>query len=162
MMILRSHALSRPSLARVIALLRLCTERGKILYMFKKGWVNLLLVSLPLLLGVVAFILINVYSQSIAPFMLTADLGIFALVLGMTIRNLGTIALILGICLTGFLFIFYYRSLRREEQTQLLIEDAKYEAEQGRRRFLRRLDHEIKNPLTGLRAALVNMQEVQV
>jgi two-component system OmpR family sensor kinase len=31
--------------------------------------------------------------------------------------------------------------------------------EQGRQRFVRRLDHEIKNPLTGLRAALVNLQE---
>jgi two-component system OmpR family sensor kinase len=129
--------------------------------MFKKGWVNLLLVSLPLLAGVVVFILINIYSQSIAPFMLTADLGIFALVLGMTIRNLGTVALVVGVFLTGVLFIFHYRTLRREEQTQLLLEDAKYEAEQGRRRFLRRLDHEIKNPLTGLRAAIVNMQEVQ-
>jgi two-component system OmpR family sensor kinase len=34
-------------------------------------------------------------------------------------------------------------------------------AEQKRRHFLRRLDHEIKNPLTGLRAALVNLQEAQ-
>jgi two-component system OmpR family sensor kinase len=42
-----------------------------------------------------------------------------------------------------------------------MVEDAQREAEQGRRRFLRRLDHEIKNPLTGLRAALVNMQEVK-
>jgi two-component system OmpR family sensor kinase len=42
-----------------------------------------------------------------------------------------------------------------------LVEDAVREAEQGRRRFLRRLDHEMKNPLTGLRAALVNLQEAQ-
>jgi two-component system OmpR family sensor kinase len=34
-------------------------------------------------------------------------------------------------------------------------------AEEKRRHFLRRLDHEIKNPLTGLRAALVNLQEAR-
>ena len=43
----------------------------------------------------------------------------------------------------------------------MLLSEAEREAELGRRRFLRRLDHEIKNPLTGLRAALVNMQEAQ-
>ncbi len=31
--------------------------------------------------------------------------------------------------------------------------------EESRRQFLRRLDHEIKNPLTGLQAALVNMSD---
>jgi two-component system OmpR family sensor kinase len=30
---------------------------------------------------------------------------------------------------------------------------------ENRRKFMRRLDHEIKNPLTGLRAALVNLKE---
>ena len=129
--------------------------------MFKKGWVNLLLVFLPLAAGVVAFILINLFSQSVAPFLVTSDFGILAFVFGMTIRNLGTVVLILGILVTALFLFFYNRSLRRHEQTQILIEDVKQEAEQGRRRFLRRLDHEIKNPLTGLRAALVNMQEVQ-
>jgi two-component system OmpR family sensor kinase len=33
------------------------------------------------------------------------------------------------------------------------------ESERSRRRFLRRLDHEIKNPLTGLQAALANLRE---
>lgn len=33
------------------------------------------------------------------------------------------------------------------------------EAEEGRRSFIRRLDHELKNPLTGLRAALANLSE---
>ena len=93
--------------------------------------------------------------------MVTADFGILAFVFGMTIRNLGIVVLMVGIVVTALLFIFYRRSSRRQEQTQMLIEDAKREAEQGRSRFLRRLDHEIKNPLTGLRAALVNMQEVQ-
>jgi two-component system OmpR family sensor kinase len=129
--------------------------------MLKKGWINLLFIFLPLVGGGIAFILINVFSQSIAPFMVTADFGILAFVFGMTIRSLGIVTLMAGILITGLLLIFYNRSLRQEEQTQLLVENAKHESEQGRRRFLRRLDHEIKNPLTGLRAALVNMQEAQ-
>ena len=66
----------------------------------------------------------------------------------------------MGLFITGLLLIYYNRAVRRQEQTQMQVEEAKRDAEQGRRRFLRRLDHEIKNPLTGLRAALVNMQEV--
>jgi two-component system OmpR family sensor kinase len=113
------------------------------------------------LAGVVELILINVFAQALPPFMMTADFGVFAFVFGMTIRNLGIVAFMMGLFITGLLLIFYNRSLRRQEQTQTLVESAKLEADQGRRRFLRRLDHEIKNPLTGLRAALVNMQEVQ-
>ncbi len=128
--------------------------------MLKRSWLNLLLVFLPLIAGVVEFALINALAQSLPPFMVTADFGIFAFVFGMTIRNLGIVALLMGLFITGLLLIFYNRSIRRQEKTQMMVEDAKRDAEHGRRSFLRRLDHEIKNPLTGLRAALVNMQEV--
>ena len=129
--------------------------------MLKKSWINLLLIFLPLLAGAAELILINIFAQAVPPFMVTADFGVFAFVFGMTIRNLGIVAFMMGLFITGLLLIFYNRALRRQESTQSLIENAKQDAEQGRRRFLRRLDHEIKNPLTGLRAALVNMQEVQ-
>jgi two-component system, OmpR family, sensor kinase len=128
--------------------------------MLKRSWVNLLLVFLPLIAGVIEFVLINLWAQALPPFMVTADFGIFALVFGMTIRNLGIVALLMGLFITGLLLIYYNRAVRRQEQTQRQVDEAKREAEQGRRRFLRRLDHEIKNPLTGLRAALVNMEEV--
>ncbi len=129
--------------------------------MFKRSWVNLLLLFLPLVGGIIAFVLVTVFSQSIPPFMVTADFGFLAMVFGMTVRNLGVIALMMGLFVTGVLLILYNRSVRRQERTQMLVEQAELEAEQGRRRFLRRLDHEIKNPLTGLRAALVNMEEAQ-
>ena len=128
--------------------------------MLKKSWINLLLIFLPLLAGVVELILITMFAQALPPYMMTADFGVFAFVFGVTIRNLGVVAFMMGLFITGLLLIFYNRALRRQAETQILIEAAKLEAEQGRRRFLRRLDHEIKNPLTGLRAALVNMQEV--
>ncbi len=137
------------------------TERGKIPGMLKKSWVNLLLIFLPFLGGVASLILINVFRRALPPFMVTADFGILAFVFGLTIRNLGFIPLMLGIFITGVLLILYNRALRNQEQSGMLVEDAQREAEQGRRRFLRRLDHEIKNPLTGLRAALVNVQEAQ-
>lgn len=129
--------------------------------MFRRSWVNLLLLFLPLVGGIIAFVLVTVLSQSLPPFMVTADFGFLAMVFGMTVRNLGVIALMMGLFVTGVLLILYNRSVRRQERTQMLVEQAELEAEQGRRRFLRRLDHEIKNPLTGLRAALVNMEEAQ-
>jgi two-component system OmpR family sensor kinase len=129
--------------------------------MLKRSWINLVLVFLPLMAGIVEFILINIFAQSLPPFMVTADFWAFALVFGVTIRNLGIVALMMGLFITGILLIFYNRAVRRQERTQALVDEAEREAEHGRRRFLRRLDHEIKNPLTGLRAALVNMEEVQ-
>lgn len=129
--------------------------------MLRKNWITFLLMFLPLVGGMIAFVLVSMFSQSLAPFMVTADFGFVGLVLGLTIRNLGVVALLIGMFITGVLLMFYQRSLRRGQRTQVLIDMAKYEAEQGRRRFLRRLDHELKNPLTGLRAALVNMQEAQ-
>lgn len=130
--------------------------------MFKRSWVNLLLLFVPLVGGIIAFVVVTVFSQAIPPFMVTADFGFLALVFGMTIRNLGVIALMLGLFMTGVLLILYNRSIRRQDRMQMLLEQADLEAEQGQRRFIRRLDHEIKNPLTGLRAALVNMEEAQV
>jgi two-component system OmpR family sensor kinase len=50
---------------------------------------------------------------------------------------------------------------RRIAEAHTLYADYVEETEQKRRHFLRRLDHEIKNPLTGLRAALVNLQEAR-
>lgn len=129
--------------------------------MFKRSWVNLILLFLPLVGGIIAFVLITAFSQSLPPFMLTADFGFVGIVFGLTIRNLGAIVLMLGLFITGVLLILYNRALRRQDRMQMLLEKSELEAEQGRRRFMRRLDHEIKNPLTGLRAALVNMQEAQ-
>jgi two-component system OmpR family sensor kinase len=128
--------------------------------MFKKSWVNLILLFLPLVGGIIAFVLATLFLLYVPPFMITADFGFIGIVFGMTIRSLGLIALMLGLFITGVLLILYNRSVRRQERMKMLLEQAELEAEQGRRRFLRRLDHEIKNPLTGLRAALVNMEEV--
>lgn len=73
----------------------------------------------------------------------------------------GMIAFIAGVVTSLLLLSFWLGWAGTEIKARRLIEDNRRETEQGRRRFLRRLDHEIKNPLTGLRAALVNLQEAQ-
>jgi two-component system, OmpR family, sensor kinase len=70
--------------------------------------------------------------------------------------DLGTLALILGVGLSGLAalsFALQAWSVRTRQQ-------ANAAAAEERRRFLRRLDHELKNPLTAIRAGLVNLAEL--
>lgn len=89
------------------------------------------------------------------------DFGIAAFVFGAVIRVPSVVAFAAGFLVTAFLLGLYYWDVRNARQTQSLLMESIRDAEQSRRSFLRRLDHEIKNPLTGLRAALVNLQETQ-
>jgi two-component system OmpR family sensor kinase len=58
--------------------------------------------------------------------------------------------------LLGSVALGYNQSQRRARRQ---IEQNQRDSEESHRRFIRRLDHEIKNPLTGLQAALVNLKE---
>ena len=60
------------------------------------------------------------------------------------------------------LLVAYLSGLDQGTARRKTIEQTVQESEEGRQRFIRRLDHEIKNPLTGLRAALVNLQESRI
>jgi two-component system, OmpR family, sensor kinase len=73
--------------------------------------------------------------------------------------DVGMVAFVAGVFITLLLGTAFIARWIKERQAQRLIEQSLQESEQGRQRFIRRLDHEIKNPLTGLRAALVNLQE---
>jgi two-component system OmpR family sensor kinase len=69
--------------------------------------------------------------------------------------DLGTLSLIIGLGLSGLaalVFILLDRSSRARRQAAAVAAD-------DRRRFLRRLDHELKNPLTAIRAGLANLAE---
>jgi two-component system, OmpR family, sensor kinase len=73
--------------------------------------------------------------------------------------DLGSIFLFTGLLISGMavtgLLLFRRLALQQEEvYTQLQIQSA-----DERRRFLRRLDHELKNPLTAIRAGLANLAE---
>jgi two-component system, OmpR family, sensor kinase len=74
-----------------------------------------------------------------------ADLGSIFLILGI---------LISGIALTGISLSRKFGLQQQEVYNQLQIQSA-----DERRRFLRRLDHELKNPLTAIRAGLANLAE---
>jgi signal transduction histidine kinase len=70
--------------------------------------------------------------------------------------DLGTISLILGLILSG-LAALVFAMLEWSDHTRLQADAA---AAEDRRRFLRRLDHELKNPLTAIRAGLANLAEM--
>ena len=69
--------------------------------------------------------------------------------------DLGSLSLLLGLGLSGlaalvFALLGWAERIRQQANTA---------AAEERRRFLRRLDHELKNPLTAIRAGLANLAE---
>lgn len=129
--------------------------------MAKKWRIDLLLFSLPVAVGLICGILAHLLLPPEVPVLLQADIGIAGFVFGGVVHQWSFFAFLLGFFITLFLILLYYWDLRAVRQANTMIMDSMHELEQNRRSFLRRLDHEIKNPLTGLRAALVNMQETQ-
>ena len=73
--------------------------------------------------------------------------------------DLGSLALLAGLLLSGLLWagLSLWGRARRGYQGQLEAFQAGTLAD--RRRFLRRLDHELKNPLTAIRAGLANLAD---
>lgn len=120
-----------------------------------------MLFSLPIIVGLIAGTLAQIFFPPEVPILLQADLGIAAFVFGGVVRQWSFFAFLLGFFTTLFLLLLYYWDVRAVRQANTIIMESIRDMEQNRRSFLRRLDHEIKNPLTGLRAALVNMQETQ-
>ena len=113
--------------------------------MRNKNLIILLLILLPLGIGSLA----SFVAQSIWE---TVPILLFKI-------DVGVLAFLAGLGITLFLLAFRFGAAGNEKRASKMIEESLRESEQGRQRFLRRLDHEIKNPLTGLRAALVNLQE---
>jgi len=92
-------------------------------------------------------------------------LGLTALVAGGRIENyrlflrggIGTVSALVGLLLSAAaIAILIYRE-RESRAHQRHIERLQAETAEERRRFLRRLDHELKNPLTAMRAGLANL-----
>jgi two-component system OmpR family sensor kinase len=129
--------------------------------MSKKWWVNVLFLSLPIWVGLLSGILAQIFLKHDLPVLVQADLGIAAFVIGGVVRQWSFFGFLLGFILTAILLILYSWDRRSVRQAKAMILDAMRDMEQNRRNFLRRLDHEIKNPLTGLRASMVNLQEAQ-
>ena len=116
--------------------------------MSNKRWFSLLLVGLPFLLGTLTSVIAQSFFQPVPLLVFKIDIGMVAFVFGVFISLLlAAFALGMG---------------RKEKQVQRTLDESQRSTEESRRRFLRRLDHEIKNPLTALRTALVNVRESQL
>lgn len=108
-------------------------------------WTQWLWVFLPLALGSLASVLAQTFWSPVPVLSVRIDVGMVLFFLGLISSA------IIGAWAAGD----WYRRYR----TRRLLEDIRRGEQERRQRFLRRLDHEIKNPLTGLQAALVNLRE---
>lgn len=103
-----------------------------------------LLPFLPLLLGALALIVL--------PKILQPEI-IISFRLG-----LGAVLFFLGLLLTLWIQALAVADSIRAKKARLEIDAAIRDYEEGHRRFIRRLDHELKNPLLSLQASLENLQ----
>jgi len=115
--------------------------------MLKKSWIFLALTFLPFLMGIGISLLAQGLWNPVPILVFKMDVGV--------------VMFLAGLGITLLLLAIWIGVTSNSGRASRLVENAIRDAEQGRRRFLRRLDHEMKNPLTGLRAALVNLQEAQ-
>lgn len=113
--------------------------------MQKRPWLVALLVLLPALLGAAASALAQAYLRPVPLLLFKIDIG--------------TTAFIAGCLVSLFLAAVGLSTQRSGAAARKKLFESLREAERSQRRFLRRLDHEIKNPLTGLQAALANVRE---
>ena len=107
-----------------------------------KWWWSLCLI--PALLGGAISIAINVGVDDVPILVLRVDIG--------------TIVFIFGIILSliAFVTILIFHQMQRIKDISVL------QAADNRRRFLQRLDHELKNPLTAILAGLANLSTAAV
>lgn len=116
--------------------------------LFNKPFVRFIVIILPFIIGG----LISVLAQA---FYSPVPLVAFKI-------DIGMVAFLFGLFLTLLVAAYYFGSEIRAWYARQDEEEIGREIEAERRRFIRRLDHEIKNPLTGLQAALVNIREASV
>ena len=69
--------------------------------------------------------------------------------------NLGTFSILIGGLISGMVGIYFVL----KDRERRIFQQANHAAADEHRRFLRRLDHELKNPLTAIRAGLVNLAD---
>ncbi|HEY4720757.1 MAG TPA: hypothetical protein VII92_02840, partial [Anaerolineae bacterium] len=98
-----------------------------------------LIILLPSLIGLGLWLIFNSGWLANPIVYLRADVGLLLLILGLIV----SIVVAVG--------------LRVQDRAQRQAQQWAAEAAEDRRRFLRRLDHELKNPLTAIRAGLANV-----
>lgn len=113
--------------------------------LFNARLTRIVITALPLFLGLLATVYVQNFLDPIPILAFRMDIGMAAL--------------LFGIFLTLLLGAYFFGDESRGWFARGEMDAIRREMEEGRRQFIRRLDHEIKNPLTGLQAALVNMLE---
>lgn len=113
--------------------------------LFNARLTRVIVTALPLALGLFATVYVQNFLDPIPILAFRMDIGVAAL--------------IFGIILTLVLGAYFFGDESRGWFARGEMDEVRRETEESRRQFIRRLDHEIKNPLTGLQAALVNMSE---
>jgi signal transduction histidine kinase len=73
--------------------------------------------------------------------------------------DLGTLTLLLGLIISIVLFTMWAMFIWQGRQYESEFLQYQTKTAEERRQFLQRLDHELKNPLTAIQAALVNLDE---
>ncbi|HTP02493.1 MAG TPA: HAMP domain-containing sensor histidine kinase [Anaerolineales bacterium] len=112
---------------------------------FKRPWLMLVMIFLPIAAGALLSVLLQTFGQPVPVLVFKMDIG--------------TLLLFAGAFLTLIVAALYAGVQLQEREARTALQKALRDAERSRVRFLRRLDHEIKNPLTGLQAALTNLRE---
>jgi len=104
-----------------------------------------LLVLIPAILGVGASVFMQraLAGRYVPQLYLKVDIVALTWIAGVSITLVSALIAIVGTW------------IRQYTETQLSV--VRHEATEGRQRFLRRLDHEMKNPLTAIQAALANL-----
>jgi two-component system, OmpR family, sensor kinase len=72
--------------------------------------------------------------------------------------GLGAVLFLVGLLITLWIQALSIVDSLREKKARAEIDSAVRDYEEGHRRFIRRLDHELKNPLMSLQASLENLQ----
>jgi two-component system OmpR family sensor kinase len=73
--------------------------------------------------------------------------------------DLATLIALSGILLSLAMAVLFFIAVRTKQALHIANLHAQEQAAEERRRFLRRLDHELKNPLTAMRVALANLDD---
>jgi two-component system OmpR family sensor kinase len=110
--------------------------------MKNKAWI---FIFAPLALGLLIMLLIQGLLQPLPLVEFQADLG--------------TVFFALGIIFSAPLFVWQITKIQQARQSKMELQALHAQQQETHRRFLRRLDHQLKNPLMALRAALVNLTD---
>ena len=125
-------------------------------------WESFLIwIGIPVGVGLFFALVARLFLPDKFPFLASVDLGITGIVFGMSIQSSFWVAFLFGFLIALIVLFIRYWDRRHISQSQTMYADYLQDERENRRDFMRRLDHEIKNPLTGLRAALVNLKEEQ-